>query len=421
MYGAKSWVSFAKLDSVVRAMTLSAALVVMALVLSGCQLVVDDDGFNVVTGPSGNEATQVVEQVFPAIAVKELRIDNVRGSVRVESWDRSDIGVTITKKVRGLASPRLKDALGDVKIEASLNDGKARLSTRLPDKVPDYVTGYQVDYVLRVPEGDITRPEPASEPAASGAGKTSAAGAGARGNGGAGGPSAAGANDGSSAASGSNGTTGPGTSGSSGAGGASGANSKNGGGASTAGAADVTTKRLTIRTTGGEVRVEAGRAVLDSLKVLDIATSAAEVRVADVSGQVLISTTNGRVYITRSSGDFEVKTTNGEIVLDRVTLKKEANFQTANAPITARIVEAGSGKYTFKSSNAAIELYWPPLAGARFELAGGNVVVSQSMTLARVEQGLSGLRGTLGDGRGQVTAVTPNGSLYLRSSTEVGS
>lgn len=389
MFGAKSGSFFAKFTGIARLAALATTAVVLSILLSGCQLVVDDEGFNVVTGPSGNEATQVVEQVFPAVAVKELRIDNVRGSVRVESWDRSDVGVTITKRVRGLASPRLKDALGDVKIEASLNEGKARLAVRLPDKVPEYVTGYQIDFVLRVPEGMKA------------VGNTNSAN-------GANGTTGSGAN-GAAAAGGGNSGTGQATSG--------GSAKANGSGS---GSQAPPTRKLTIRTSGGEVRIEAGREALSSVKVLDVATTAAEVRVADVSGQIIVSTTNGRVYLARSSGDFEVKTTNGEIVLDRVTLKKEATFQTANAPITARILDAGNGKYTFRTSNAAVELYWPPLAGARFELAGGSVTVSPSMTLSEVEQGLTGLRGTLGDGGGQVTAVTTNGSLYLRSLTEAG-
>jgi len=106
-------------------------------------------------GSGGDWEKEVVERTVELGAGGELAIESVNGSITIQAWDRSQVGITAHKKVR---SKNGNDAelLQLIEVDIRETTGRVEIETVLPQR-KSWARGvhYKVDYAIMVPR-DIT-------------------------------------------------------------------------------------------------------------------------------------------------------------------------------------------------------------------------------------------------------------------------
>jgi hypothetical protein len=83
-----------------------------------------------------------------------IHLDNSRGEVTIEGWDRPGIEVIVTKSTAGIFDakqhPAADQLLGHFNVKAESKDSQIVISTELPKKGRD---GVLIDYLIHAPRG----------------------------------------------------------------------------------------------------------------------------------------------------------------------------------------------------------------------------------------------------------------------------
>ncbi len=67
----------------------------------------------------GFERTEDFEETYPASALKFVLLENRNGHVKLEAWDRAEIHIKATKRVRGLGQEKAREKLEELKVEVT--------------------------------------------------------------------------------------------------------------------------------------------------------------------------------------------------------------------------------------------------------------------------------------------------------------
>lgn len=66
---------------------------------------------------AGFEQTEVSEYTYPASAIQKISLENRNGRIHLQAWDRDEIQLKVTKRVKGRQLDQSKEILKEIKIE----------------------------------------------------------------------------------------------------------------------------------------------------------------------------------------------------------------------------------------------------------------------------------------------------------------
>jgi DUF4097 and DUF4098 domain-containing protein YvlB len=90
-----------------------------------------------------------------------LELDNTNGNVYIEIWDRSEIQIVATKKVKAGSSAKAESAMQDLRVEVEPSSGGIRVDTIYPRSSDRWFSGgsASVRYEIKIPSSadlDVT-------------------------------------------------------------------------------------------------------------------------------------------------------------------------------------------------------------------------------------------------------------------------
>ncbi len=129
---------------------------------------------------------------------------------------------------------------------------------------------------------------------------------------------------------------------------------------------------------------------------LDIKTTNGKIIAENIDGRLRLHTTNGKIKADNIQGLVRSHTTNGSInvSIDKITTDEEMIFRTTNGSIKLYLPENYGGYANLRTTNGHID--------SDYRLSSGN----------RKHRRKS-YKGDFGDGDGNLTCSTTNGSIYL--------
>lgn len=104
--------------------------------------------------------TRTETKIFNLSATGSVEVQNVNGSIKVESWDKDQVSVEVTKTVRASDSEEADEYFSDLRVEIKSGDDFLQIKTRYPHEFGggffDWLfhggSRYEgVEYVLKVP------------------------------------------------------------------------------------------------------------------------------------------------------------------------------------------------------------------------------------------------------------------------------
>lgn len=112
-------------------------------------------------GPAVAETLEkTLQKTYPLSARGEVVVENVNGHVTVESWDRAEVRVRATKKVRAASAATAAEAMERLKVNVQTGDDRLRVSTARNDFDRGFFAWLRgqsadasVSYHLTVPRG----------------------------------------------------------------------------------------------------------------------------------------------------------------------------------------------------------------------------------------------------------------------------
>lgn len=66
---------------------------------------------------AGFERTEVFDYTYPASAIQNLSLENRNGRIQLQAWDRDEIQLKVTKRVKGLGPDENEGILEEIKVE----------------------------------------------------------------------------------------------------------------------------------------------------------------------------------------------------------------------------------------------------------------------------------------------------------------
>ncbi len=165
---------------------------------------------------------------------------------------------------------------------------------------------------------------------------------------------------------------------------------------------------LSLRTSNGRVTVASMK------KGLDAKTSNGRVEITQTKGNVTANTSNGRIDIRQADAEtLNLQTSNGKIVCEAITGDIQAS--TSNGSISVKYGPAADAETNIhlSTSNGSITVNTPDNYSARVEASTSNSKIHSNIPIS--VQGPLGknIKGTIGDGAGQLTLKTSNGSITI--------
>ena len=146
-----------------------------------------------------------------------------------------------------------------------------------------------------------------------------------------------------------------------------------------------------------------------------------EIQVVNVNGGisvtgceagVTVEDTNGELVLEEVSGQVTAVLVNGVILLTAV--EGEGELAVTNGSISGQLVLTAGGTLRAITINGTITLAVPDTVGAELDATAVNGSISVTgLPLTITSSSLTSLRGTIGDGSGQIVLVTVNGTITL--------
>ena len=84
-------------------------------------------------GEMGFERTEVSEQTYPASSIQIVSLENRNGRIHLQAWDRDEIQVKATKKVKGWGLEKAEEILKEIKVELIHEGETLSIRTVLPN------------------------------------------------------------------------------------------------------------------------------------------------------------------------------------------------------------------------------------------------------------------------------------------------
>ena len=66
---------------------------------------------------AGFERTEVYEYTYPASAIRNLSLENRNGRIHLQAWDRAEIQLKVTKRVKGWGLDQTEEILKEIQVE----------------------------------------------------------------------------------------------------------------------------------------------------------------------------------------------------------------------------------------------------------------------------------------------------------------
>ena len=79
------------------------------------------------------ERTEVSERTYPASAVQSVSLENRNGRIHLQAWDRGEIQLKATKKVKGWGLDKAEEILKEIKVELIHEGETLSIRTVLPN------------------------------------------------------------------------------------------------------------------------------------------------------------------------------------------------------------------------------------------------------------------------------------------------
>ena len=96
---------------------------------------------------------ETFDQTFSFAAGDLLELDNTNGNVYIEAWDRQEIHILATKKVKAGSSAKAEAAMQDLQIEVEPSSGRIRIDTLFPRNKDQWFSSgsSSVRYEIKIP------------------------------------------------------------------------------------------------------------------------------------------------------------------------------------------------------------------------------------------------------------------------------
>lgn len=109
---------------------------------------------------AGETLEKTLQKDYPLAAGGEVVVENVNGAVVVETWDRAEVRVRATKKVRAGSAATAAEAMERLRVRVETGDGRLRIATGRNDFQNGFFAWLRgqaasagVSYHLTVPRG----------------------------------------------------------------------------------------------------------------------------------------------------------------------------------------------------------------------------------------------------------------------------
>lgn len=146
---------------------------------------------------------------------------------------------------------------------------------------------------------------------------------------------------------------------------------------------------------------------------LDAETHNGAIRAKALRADLQVLSHNGAIEVQDCRGAWDLGTHNGAIAASGRSEK--IKVETHNGAVSCRWVEGGPISGQILTHNGAIDLSLAKGCSARLRCGTSNGRIQNSLPLAEVRTDRHSLRGTLGQGEGELRVDTNNGNIRLRT------
>jgi len=102
---------------------------------------------------SATTLEETFDQTYAFASGDLLELDNTNGNVYIETWDRQEIHIQATKKVKAGGREKTEAAMRDLQIEVEPSSGRIRVETLYPRRTSGWFSGVSssVRYEIKLP------------------------------------------------------------------------------------------------------------------------------------------------------------------------------------------------------------------------------------------------------------------------------
>ena len=100
---------------------------------------------------AGFERTEVSEHSYPGSTIQNLSLENRNGRIHLEAWDRAEIQLKVTKRVKGWGLDDAEGILKEIKVEQVHEEGTLTIRTVRPNHWRGWGRSASVRYEIKLP------------------------------------------------------------------------------------------------------------------------------------------------------------------------------------------------------------------------------------------------------------------------------
>jgi DUF4097 and DUF4098 domain-containing protein YvlB len=185
---------------------------------------------------------------------------------------------------------------------------------------------------------------------------------------------------------------------------------------------DLGSGAVSVEDVQGHVKADIGSGAVAVTRVkgdVEIDGSSGSVSLREVDGSIEVDTASGSVRMERIIGDVSVDTGSGSVRLDTVR-SRNITVDTGSGNVAAGFAVVRGGRYAFDTGSGGITLAVPEDASFTLEADTGSGRIDCSLPLVIARCGRRNLTGSLGDGSARIAADTSSGSIAIRSGHGLG-
>ena len=97
------------------------------------------------------EQAEVSERTYPASAIQIVSLENRNGRIDLQAWDRAEIQLKVTKRVRGWGLDKIKEILKEIKVELIHKGETLTIRTVSPNHWRWWGRSASVRYEIKLP------------------------------------------------------------------------------------------------------------------------------------------------------------------------------------------------------------------------------------------------------------------------------
>ncbi len=97
------------------------------------------------------ERTEVSEQTYPASAIQIVSLENRNGPINLQAWDRTEIQLKVTKRVRGWGLEKNGEILKEIKVELIHEEETLTIRAAWPNHWRWWGRSASVQYEIKLP------------------------------------------------------------------------------------------------------------------------------------------------------------------------------------------------------------------------------------------------------------------------------